>query len=81
MDGNNSKNKTLPAIVVGAIVTVATTAIYALVSVFSIYTEGGDKSKEKSKECKCFTNKLWFRNQTFAYVKCIVNYIFTCTTF
>ena len=57
MDDGNGRNKTVAAAAIGAIVAVASTAIYAIVTVVSIFT-GGDKSKEKSKECKCFTNKL-----------------------
>ena len=57
MDDGNGRNKTVAAAAIGAIVAVASTAIYAIVTVVSIFT-GGEKSKEKSKECKCFTNKL-----------------------
>ena len=57
-DENNSGNKSLLAVAKGALVAVATTANCAIVTVFSIFTEG-DKSKEKNKEYTyCFTNIL-----------------------
>ena len=71
MDDGNSRKKSLAAAAMGFIAAIATTAIYAIVSVFSRNTEG-DKSKEKEKNVSTFVTNCDLETKHLLILKRIV---------